>query len=169
MLGCAKEKPVENEFLTLKKANLPIPMQFDFSAIPDITVPFTTCTPTEMKVSLPGKLWLNGTTSYFGKIDEKKSYILNTKCELIDGKTVKEIFSGMITTSDGDNFIFTGWIQIDVSNTAKTLSVPVVGEILVTGGTGIFDGVKGSVTISGSADYANGTIDWSGDGIMKYN
>lgn len=169
MLGCAKEKPVENEFLTLKKANLPIPMQFDFSATPDITVPFTTCAQTEWKVSLPGKLWLNGTTSYFGKIDEKKSYVLNTKCELIDGKIVKENFSGIITTADGDNFSFTGWIHIDISNAVKTLSAPVVGEILIAGGTGIFDGVGGTVTVSGTADYANGSIDWNGDGTMKYN
>jgi len=169
LFGCSKENTPESEFMMLKNAKLPIPMQFDFSAIPDISVPFTACVPIEGKVTLPGKQWLNGTTSYFGEIDQIKSYVLNANCELTDSKTIKESFDGQITTASGDNFKFTGWIQIDISKAISNLSAPVVGEISVNGGTGIFAGVSGSVTISGTADYSNGNVDWTGTGSLIYN
>ncbi len=168
-LGCAKETPIENEFLMLKKAGLPIPMKFDFSAIPDLTFRLTTCSPVEGKIYLPGKQWLSGTTSYFGNIDATKSYLLNTQCDFIGSYNIKEHFTGVIATSTGDNLNFTGWIQIDISKAVSNLSAPIVGEISVNGGTGIFAGVSGSVTISGTADYSNGNVDWTGTGSLIYN
>ena len=168
-LGCAKETPIENEFLMLKKAGLPIPMKFDFSAIPDLTFPLTACSPVEGKIYLPGKQWLSGTTSYFGNIDATKSYILNTQCDFIGSYNIKEHFTGVIATSTGDNLNFTGWIQIDISKTISTQSVPVSGEIVVSSGTGVFAGVSGSVSMSGTANYTNGSIGWSGNGSLIYN
>jgi len=88
---------------------------------------------------------------------------------LIDSFTIKEYFTGQISTSTGDNFNFTGWIPIDVSKANSTQSVPVSGEIVVSGGTGIFAGVSGSVTMSGTANYINGSIGWSGNGSLNYD
>jgi hypothetical protein len=166
--GCTKEAPVQDEYDRLKSAKLPIPIDFSFKGNPDFTVPTLLCTPPEINFSLPGKIWISGSTDLLGEIDAKNSYMLNTSCDLEDLSKLREDFEGRIYISNGDYFNTKGRIVIDVSNAMTAKTVKVEGEIKVDGGTGKFVGVKGSIFISGTVNFDNGSMTWDGDGTFDY-
>lgn len=168
-VACKKESEVKSEFDILKAAKLPIPMKVSFTTIHDLTSPMVTCMPTDIPVILPGKEWLKGEATHLGTIDESKSYAKTSECSLTDPTHLKELFSGKITTPNGDYFNFTGWAIIDLTNVATSMSATVTGEITVTNGTGRFEGVKGTITMTeGTLDFKTGSMDWEGEGYLIY-
>lgn len=169
MAACTKETPELSEFDKLKSAKLPIPMKVSFTTIHDLSYPMVTCTPTDVPISLPGKEYLKGNATHLGTVDETKSYAVTTECNLIDLTHLKQIFKGVITTPSGDYFNFTGWAIVDLSNVLATNSASVTGEITANGGTGRFEDVKGTITMTeGRLDFSTGEMDWEGDGYLIY-
>jgi hypothetical protein len=165
--ACNKENVVEDEYLRLKNAGLDIQLDLSFSGQPDWTAPKVACTP-EGLISLPGKIWISGSTELLGAFDNTKSYMLTTSCELIDVNTLKENFEGKIYTSDGDYFNAGGVVLVDISNSLSTFNAPVIGNLKVNDGIGKFEGVSGSIILSGTVDFTDATMVWNGDGLFAY-
>jgi hypothetical protein len=165
--ACNKENVVEDEYLRLKNAGLDIQLDLSFSGKPDWTAPKVACTPGDM-ILLPGKIWISGSTELLGTFDNTKSYMTTTACELIDANTLKENFEGKIFTRDGDYFNASGIVLVDISNSTSTLNAPVIGNLKVNDGSGKFEGVSGSIILSGTVDLTSVTMVWSGDGLFAY-
>lgn len=168
LLGCTKETSVESELARLKAAKVPFPFELNISAKPDYTVPQVACLPIETKVSLPGKQWLSGNVDYIDKINTNISTVENTGCEILDIAHLKQYFKGTVGSENGDLMYFTGWIEVDVSNAFTTQTAPIKGTLLISGGTGDFDGIQGSIVLSGTSSLKNGVVSWDGNGHLAY-
>jgi len=169
--ACDKDTQTQEktEFEKLKAANLPIPMKVSFIMTYDMEYPSVACTPDALPIPLPGKAWIEGNATHLGDVDKTKSYALTTSCQIIDATHLKEIFTGIITTNSEDYFNFSGWGIIDLTNIATTKTGTVTGEITANDGTGRFEGVKGTITMTeGTIDFTNGSVEWNGEGSLSY-
>lgn len=77
--GCAKDETLfeNHDNLELKKAKVPLPFKGDFYAEPDMQsypILISGLDPNDPNTYFPGRLYIRGTGTPFGKVDSEKSY-----------------------------------------------------------------------------------------------
>ncbi len=96
----------------------------------------------------------NGNATHTGKF-----HVINTWCVPPEGTPA--YITGIITAANGD-VIYVMVINYYVENETTHF------QYLITGGTGKFDGAKGSYELHGTVDWVNGIFDLNGEGVIVY-
>lgn len=174
LFACNKEFNDE-EPLTLKKANVPVPMKADFCATPDLTspmmlIPVPGLDPTKPESYLPSKMFISGNATHLGNVNAEKSYSLVETLQFIvepvEGGSplffLKQTGTGVMTAANGDSYPITWWCKTSLANWTY------VGEVTMYSGSGKFEGMTGTVTMIGAVDKVAGTNCWTADGFMKF-
>lgn len=71
--------------------------------------------------------------------------------------------TGHLVAANGDSYDYTRWAKASLPN------LEYVGGIEIKGGTGKFEGVRGSADMVGEIDETNLTNCWTIDGTMEFN
>jgi hypothetical protein len=150
--GCAKDDTMfENQkTLELKKAKVPVPFKADCFAVPD--------------AEMYWKLWVSGTATHIGKIDEKSFYIIEAM-EDVEGVPYHiNTGSGKLVAANGDCIDCTFWVKqsyIDGSYTGTVTFTPGTG-------TGKLKGVTGTCNMVGGMDDEKGGTWFTIDGYIVF-
>jgi hypothetical protein len=157
--GCAKDEMFDENSnnLELKKAKVPIPMKAEFCMNPNMEAGFILIEgldPANPQSYLPKEGWISGHATHMGKIimEESPTTFVYAAVTPMGVKTISE---GKITAANGDNYLFkaTSYSFPDKSFT---------GEVYMYNGTGKFEGMTGTVIMTGSGSC------WSAEGTMSY-
>jgi len=176
LVACNKDQFVQDEQpLTLKKANVPVPMKADFCATPDmdsqfILIPIPGLDPTDPKNYLPSKMFVSGQATHMGNVITEKSICVVNELKFLvepdaDGNPhffLKQIGTGVMTAANGDNYPITWWGKTSLADWTY------IGEVTMYSGTGKFEGASGVVTMIGAVDRVAGTNCWKADGYMQF-
>ncbi|MFZ5429727.1 MAG: hypothetical protein ACOZDD_05800 [Bacteroidota bacterium] len=159
LCGCKKDS-VSYENGDLKKAEILIKMNFCLT--PNFELPWLSCLPEGSGQATGGGGWWSGQATYFGKINNEKSYCETTFCFINEfGQWIQESV-GIITVSNGDYCNF-------IAHTITTFpEVTFTGEIIINDGSGRFKGAKGTILIDGSTDTSTGISCWTGVGKILF-
>ena len=77
--------------------------------------------------------------------------------------SIIEYIGGEIHSANGDYYTYKGEAVVSL------VGEPVLsGEMRFTGGTGRFEGVSGSIQLSGTADFETGSATFKGNGVIIY-
>ncbi|MBW6536662.1 MAG: hypothetical protein K0B11_16765 [Mariniphaga sp.] len=150
--GCAKDDTMfeTQDNLELKKAKVPVPFKADCFAVFDVEIYW--------------KLWVSGTATHIGKIDEKSFYIIEAT-EYMEGVPYHiNTGSGKLVAANGDCSDITFWVKqsdIDGSYTGTITFTPGTG-------TGKLEGVTGTCNMVGGMDYEKGGTWFKLDGFLVY-
>lgn len=157
--GCAKDEMFDENSgnLELKKAKVPIPMKAEFCMTPNMEAGFILIDgldPASPDSYLPKEGWISGNATHMGKVIMEKSptTFISAAVTQMGVKTVSE---GKITAANGDYYLF---IATSYSMPDKTFT----GDVWMYGGTGKFEGMTGSVVMTGQMPC------WTGEGTMIY-
>ncbi len=166
--GCAKDEMFDQNSnnLELKKAKVPIPVKADFCAIPDMKVPPVSVSTPGGTITLPGGMYVSGTCSHMGRVNEEKSYckVETLTFMMEDSKPyLMETGTGIMTAANGDNYKITWWVKTSL------ISWEYMGEVEMFDGTGKFEGCSGTTDMVGAVDMVNNTNCWTGTGFMEFD
>lgn len=174
LFACNKEFNDE-EPLTLKKANVPVPMKADFCAVPDMTstmllIPIPGLDPADPKNYMPSKMFVSGNATHMGEVITEKSICEVTEFTFLmgtdgDGNPAPFLMqkgTGVMTAANGDYYQINWWVKTSLPGWTY------IGEVEMYGGTGKFEGMTGTVTMIGAVDKVAGTNCWTADGFMKF-
>ena len=133
-------------------------------AIPNIDLPFTSCTPEGSEVALPGSGWVSGHKSIFGEFVQDESFFNRDLCELSitpEGPVVYSHANVELTRSNGDK------IFIDSHSWVNAATGVITGYNVIKDGTGRFEGASGqSDIVNGTVDPNTGIASWEEDGYI---
>ena len=118
---------------------------------------------------------ITGNATHVGLIQENLSSWKVTDFDLIFGNigtdedpvigpiSIIEYIEGEIHSANGDYYTYEGEAIVSL------VGEPVLsGEMRFTGGTGRFEGVSGSIQLSGTADFETGSATFKGNGVIIY-
>lgn len=129
------------------EAGVTVPLKFDGVIIQDLSSPHTYCTP----LGNPDNYhlstgWLQGNTSHGGRlITEQSTWIIKSCDTNVTTWINTSIIEGVNTVVSGDSFFYKGTMEVDLT----IPSHPVTLVIIVTGGTGKYEGVTGGAILTG--------------------
>jgi hypothetical protein len=133
-------------------------------AIPNIDMPFVSCTPPEYEVALPGSGWVAGHKNIFGKFVQDESFFNRDFCEFSltpEGPVVYSHANVELTRSDGDK------IFVDSHTWVNVATGVITGYNEIVDGTGRFEGVCGkSDIVNGVLNPETGISTWEEDGYI---
>jgi len=133
-------------------------------AIPNIALPFTSCTPVAYEIALPGSGWVSGHKSIFGKFVQNKSFFTRDFCEFSltpEGPVVYSHAEVEITSYTGDK------IFVDSHSWVNAATGVITGYNVIKDGTGRFEGAYGeSDILNGILDSDTGIASWEEDGYI---
>lgn len=133
-------------------------------AIPNTDLPFTSCTPVEFEVALPGSGWVSGHKSIFGKFVQSESFFNRDFCEFsltLEGPVVYSHANVEITSRTGDK------IFVDSHSWVNVATGVITGYNEIKDGTGRFEGAYGqSDILNGILDSDTGIASWEEDGYI---
>lgn len=175
LLACTKDPLVQDEVLTLKKANVPIPMKANFCAVPDMTstpllIPIPGLDPTDPKNYLPSKMFVSGNATHMGQVITEKSicevteftFLLETDEQNNSLPFLMQKGTGVMTADNGDYYQINWWVKTSLP------SWNYVGEVEMHDGTGKFEGATGTVSMIGKIDLATHSNCWTANGLIVF-
>ena len=154
--GCAKDEMFD-ETPDLKKAKVPVPMKADFCMAPNMQAGFILIVgldPASPDSYLPKEGWISGHATHMGEIIMEKSPTKFISAE-VTSTGVKALSEGKITAANGDSYLFT-------ATSYSFPDKPFTGEVYMYNGTGKFEGMTGTVIMTGSGSC------WTAEGTMTY-
>ncbi len=133
-------------------------------AIPNVDLPFRSCTPAEFEIALPGSGWVSGHKTIFGKFVQDESSFNRDFCEFSltpEGPVVYSHANVEITRSNGDK------IFVDSHSWVNAATGIITGYNEIKDGTGRFEGAYGhSEIVNGILDPDTGIASWEEDGFI---
>lgn len=174
-LACSKNSDqvakADNEIVSQSaQVTRSISGQFQATVNPDPSIPPMPCTGDLPGLAAPA-YFLHGSSTHLGEVIWQQSTLQHTSCNLsFATRQLTTSVSGQFAASNGDLLYYTGNDVIDVTNLLLGNGQPgtIQGTWTITGGTGRFEGVSGSITISGSVDFATLTFSFNGNGTITY-
>ncbi len=190
--GCAKDEMFyeNSNNLELKKAKVPIPMKAEFCMTnapnPGCTNPMCNMIPVigapdffPIK-AFPVYGLISGHATHMGEVITEKSYGIKTSCIYKDFGTPNPLDDelwmesyGRITAANGDSYAFIhpaeSPLKIKLNLFYSNIPIlPFTGEVIMSDGTGKFEGVSGLVIMEGQTDLQAQTTCWTAEGTMTY-
>ncbi len=159
--SCAKYE-TSDETTDLKKAKVPIPMKAEFCMTPNMDAGFFLIEgldPTKQTSYLPREGWISGFATHMGEVIMQESTVTFLTATFVPGTGVVSTSTGKITAANGDYYLFN---ETTVTNPDNTFS----GNVWMYGGIGKFEGMTGSVMMTGQVT-DHGPC-WTGVGTMVY-
>ena len=171
--GCSKDYTADDipAVPELRRANVPIPIKLDLSAVPDmesdlIFIPIPGNDPYDPASYLTSRFIISGNGTHLGKVDSNNSYYEITVIEFQEEDGMPFLFQSgpaILMGANGDYFEYIWWAK------ASLPDFNWVGEIEIQSGTGKFEGCSGSCDMAGYFDLVNLINFWNAEGFMVFN
>ncbi len=165
LIGCNKDI-VNDENVLLKKRSgetITVPARCVFTTIPDFSLGYTLCSPPEMEVGILSGGFMEGNISHGGKLISALSNYRVIDCDFnYTELRASENIEGIHTAANGDQYSYIGTIQLDITNGILS------GEVIVTGGTGRYEGSTAFLTIAGIHDLSTNIASMTGEGYWTF-
>jgi hypothetical protein len=147
----------------LKKAKVPIPAKCWTTTVPDFTQGTVLCTPEGFEVAVLAGGNMSGIEAHGGKLDVEKSIWNVTGCDFdYENLLIAEYIEGKHTMMNGDYFLYTGVLTLNVTNGEFS------GVINVYEGVGRFEGGTAEVAITGMYNFETNVATMQGEGFWDF-
>ena len=113
---------------------------------------------------IASKMKISGNGTHVGLVNANESFYVIDEFTLIFEENVPLLYqvgTGHIVGANGDSFDYEWWAK-------ATLDLNYTGEIVLTGGTGKFEGCSGTLDMTGKIDPEKFTNKYSIDGMMEF-
>jgi len=148
----------------LKMAKVPIPAKCRTTTVPDFSQGTISCTPEELGVAVLAGGNMSGIEAHGGKLDTEKSTWRVTGCDFdSENLQIAEYIEGKHTMMNGDYFIYTGVLTLNVTNGEFS------GVINVYEGVGRFEGGTAEVAITGMYNFETNVATMHGEGFWVFS
>lgn len=150
--------------LELKKANVPIPAKCWTTTVPDFSQGTVLCTPEEFEVAVLAGGNMSGIEAHGGILDTEKSTWNVISCDFdYENLLIAEYIEGKHTLMNGDYFLYTGVLTLNVTNGEFS------GVINVYEGVGRFEGGTAEVAITGMYNFETNVATMQGEGFWVFS
>ena len=148
----------------LKKAKVPIPAKCWTTTVPDFTQGTILCIPEIDGVVVVAGGNMSGIEAHGGKLDTEKSTWNVTGCDFdYENLQIVEYIEGKHTMMNGDYFLYTGALKLNVSDGT------IAGVVNINEGVGRFEGGTAEVSINGVYDFETDIATMKGKGFWNFN
>lgn len=148
----------------LKKAKVPIPAKCWTTTVPDFTQGTILCIPEIDGVVVVAGGNMSGIEAHGGKLDVEKSTWKVTGCDFdYENLLITEYIEGKHTMMNGDYFLYTGVLTLNVTNGEFS------GVINIYEGIGRFEGGTAELAITGMYNFETNVATMQGEGFWDYS